>query len=83
MSEDDCEGPVIGKAWMNLVLILISVFIILKSCSNINESLGVKNDNIIEQIGERFVERKLGLAPNSLDFTPDTQDGPVAPENPE
>jgi hypothetical protein len=48
-------------------LIIVSSFLSLVSCSQINQSLGLKDDNIAEEISEAVLYNKTGI---NVDFTP-------------
>ena len=80
MSEKEFESPVVGKGWVNCLLMLFTVTCILKSCTYLKKKYKIEDDSIIEELTERLIEKELGLSAYSIDFTPN---GPVPPENPE
>ena len=48
-------------------LIFIFMIFVLSSCSYINQKLGMKDDNIPEEIMEKVIENQTGV---SIDLTP-------------
>lgn len=56
---------------MKLIVLLIGMAIVFQACSKINQTLGLKDDNIIEEKVEDAIESKLGL---DVDLTPSSRE---------
>lgn len=54
--------------WMSVLFLAASL---LGGCHIINRNLKLNDDHILEELTERTIENRLGLEPNSIDFTPD------------
>lgn len=58
--------------WMEVmkisVLILVGLLIYLNSCTNLNQRVGLENDNPVEEIAEQVIENYTGW---DVDLTPE------------
>jgi hypothetical protein len=54
----------------HVVVEALFCWMLLSGCSYINEKLGFKDDNFIEEASEKVIESKLGMPPGSIDLTP-------------
>lgn len=53
---------------MKKILLMISVTLLLPSCSRLNKDVGLKDDNDVEQRIEKLIEDKTGI---KVDLTPE------------
>ena len=66
--KDDIKNFNLGRIFMKLVVVLLLIGGIFGGCSYINEKLGLRNDNIIEEAIEKKIEDATGL---NLDLSPE------------
>jgi len=54
---------------MKKIPVLISVLILAAGCCTMNKFLGLKDDNVVEEVVENVIQQETGL---DIDLTPDT-----------
>ena len=71
MNDKDTEIPM----WMTLMIIVILILMILSGisggCSHLNKKLGLKDDNLFEEIMEERIKNQTGL---DMDLTPESSE---------
>ena len=55
---------------MKLLVAVVAVSVVFGGCSYLNKATGLKQDNVIEETVEEYIEHNLGI---EIDLTPEGQ----------
>lgn len=61
------------RSLMN-TLLTVAVMVVVSSCSYINPYLGLSDDNILEELGERIIENETGIDIDLSHESPEDED---------
>lgn len=67
LKKRECQMQFLKNDYVKFALLFIGILLMAGACSQVNKMLGLKDDNVLEEIMEEIIEQKAGI---DIDLTP-------------